>query len=547
MRFDDRLKTILAIDPRDDSVRAALWAQIVDLIAQKRVVDPWQNAFAQSKLREWQMQVPATRRQSIARSVAGPHLPFALVQIFATDTPPIAAMILRQVVLSEQEWAQLIPKLPVASRALLRERSDLPATTQQMLASYGTSDFALSSQMGTPEAVASEVPQPEALPQQPPQPRKIADLVARIEAFQRERSSRLIAAPSQSELPSSFRFECDSDGMINWVEGVPRGALIGLTIAKMAEPYGGGVDGHVAGAFRHRSEFSNGRLSVPGKGPVSGIWLATASPLFDAGSGRFEGYRGVARRPDPLIETARQSEFGQITGLSSDSVRQLVHELRTPLNAIRGFAEMISAQLLGPASSAYRQKAELIVADGATLMNIFDDLESAARIDSHAYQAQRDASVDLVQSLAFVARDLEPVSNLRNVTLRFAIARQLPRGALDSVSCERLMARLIGIALGAANPAETIDISLGTDGKSAQLIVDRPVALQGIPEHLLLDPSHAQDGSWPEASPLGLAFTLRLIANLARSIGGQFVIGDGNFMLMMPMDQANIGEQLESV
>jgi hypothetical protein len=545
VRFDDRLRTILGIDVRDEAGRSILWAQIVDLLAQKREADSGQSTLAFERLSTWQAHVPAARRQSIARSVASPALPLPLVRLFARDEASIASPVLNKVVLQDQEWAALIPSLPVASRALLRERADLPAAAQRMLSSYGSSDFALSSDQVQAAAPPVAAPAELATSKHPQQPRKIADLVARIEAFQRERSMRAPSAPMYAP-SASFRFECDSDGTIIWVEGVPRGSIIGMTIAKMAEPQGGGVDGHVAGAFSHRSEFRDGRLAVPGRGAISGIWLITASPLFDPPSGRFEGYRGVARRPDPLLEATNTGEFGRVTGLTPDSVRQLVHELRTPLNAIRGFGEMISAQLLGPVSAPYRQKAELIVSDAAALMNIFDDLESAARIDSDAYEANGGNSVDLVQSLALVARDLEPLSNQRKVTLRIAIAKQIPRATLDAVTCERMIGRLIGISLGAAQPSETIDMSLDSDGKVAHFVVERPTALQGISEPLLLDPSHALDGSWPDASPLGLAFTLRLIGNMARSIGGHLAIGDGNFTLILPLEHSIAGENKES-
>lgn len=547
MRFDDRLRTVLSVDVQGDAARSAIWAQLVDLLAQRQAT-PAQSAIAFARLSAWQARVPAARRQSVARSIASPRLPLALVRIFAADAAPIAAPILGRAVLSEADWAALIPTLPVASRALLRERSDLPPATARMLSSYGNSDFALSSPSAQRTAPLETPPIETIIPAevvQSRQPRKISDLVARIEAFQRERAARPHPLP-QIEPPSSFRFECDSDGLIIWVEGVPRGRLIGMTIAKMAEPESSGVDGHVAGAFRHRSEFRDGRLAIAGKGDAAGIWLISAMPNFDAQSGRFQGYIGVGRRPDPLLAPAGAGEFGQVTGLSPDSVRQLVHELRTPLNAIRGFGEMISAQMLGPVSTLYRQKADLVVTDAAALMNIFDDLESAARIDSNAHDLDNSASVDLVQSLAFVARDLERLSNQRDVKLRFAIGKHSPRAALDAVTCERMLGRLIGVALGTATASEVIDISLDCDGKTAKLIVDRPAALRGLSQQMLLDPAHAQDGSWPDASPLGLAFTLRLIGNMARSIGGHLAIGDSNFVLTLPLEATLAGEHVES-
>ena len=92
-------------------------------------------------------------------------------------------------------------------------------------------------------------------------------------------------------------------------------------------------------------------------------------PWFDPATGQFRGYRGTARRPQ-----RNELPYGRPESSDSgDSIRQLIHELRSPLNAISGFAQIISGQMFGPVSGAYRKMADSIIADAAAVQDIIDD------------------------------------------------------------------------------------------------------------------------------------------------------------------------------
>src|SRR3546814_6912140 len=153
-----------------------------------------------------------------------------------------------------------------------------------------------------------------------------------------------------------FRWETDTSGMILWVDGIAREAVIGRTVA-LSEPEAiEGVDMKVATAFARRAPFRDGRLRLPGSGEASGVWMISGVPFFDPRGGRFCGFRGTARRVQedvavaaeevasptpaaPTILVERRQE--QKEPPSPDAIRQMTHELRTTLNAIVGFAEMI--------------------------------------------------------------------------------------------------------------------------------------------------------------------------------------------------------------
>ncbi len=180
--------------------------------------------------------------------------------------------------------------------------------------------------------------------------------------------------------------------MLVWVEGAPRGPLVGQSIAWVAGRGQHGVDGQAAGGFEKRSPFRDARFTVAGEGAASGDWRISGIPFFDAASGTFQGYRGTARRPRPdevarsAADDAEPGVFG--TEFPADSLRQLIHELRTPLNAIIGFAEMIEGQYLGPAAMPYRGRAATIMEQARGLLGAVDDLDTAARIEIPATRAR---------------------------------------------------------------------------------------------------------------------------------------------------------------
>jgi hypothetical protein len=334
-----------------------------------------------------------------------------------------------------------------------------------------------------------------------------------------------VEGPGEIGSIEEFRFETGVDGNILWVDGAPRGALVGETIA-VAGNGDHGVDGHAAGAYRRRAPFRDARLSISADGPVHGEWRISGVPFFEPSDGRFTGYRG--------------------TGIEGDSLRQLVHELRTPLNAIVGFSEMIEHQYMGPAASGYRHKAADIVAQGKRMLAAVDDLDMAARVESRRIAADQ-GSIDASAMLQRLHADYLPVASDRGVDLAFRIAAKLPPIAGDPVAVERMFTRLLAATISLAEAGEQVLVELNRErdlGGALTLSVARPRVLAGREERVLLDPGYNPEGDWPEAPVLGLGFALRLVRNLAVAAGGRLDIEDNRFVLILPprRDSAQTGE-----
>jgi len=525
------IATVLKQSDARPAALAAKWRQLVDLLAQGRA-DAGSEAEALAWLRAKRHQIPLDLRRETGRALAGRRISPAALAFFAEDSAPVAAPLLAGARLATDEWLRLLPGLGPVGRGLLRHRRDLPAEVVEALARFGAGDFALGGEV----AAADAGPSPAAERSEA----QIRDLVARIENFRRRREAAGAAAAAAPPPVEEFQWETGPDGVILWVEGAPRGPLVGQSIASIAERGQYGVDGQAAGAFEKRAPFRDARFSVPGTGAASGDWRISGVPFFDSAQGNFLGYRGSARRPR-LDEVAHgaPAEGGGLFGtdLPADSLRQLIHELRTPLNAIIGFAEMIDGQYMGPAASSYRSRAADIMDQARRLLSAVDDLDTAARIETQRLQLA-ESSVDAVALLCRLHDAYERVARQRGSRILIEIERDLPDAKVELDAAERMFARMLAATIGLAREGETITatMAMGQEGgrKMLCLSIDRPQAIEGLDEAALLDPGYSPDGDWPGAPALGLGFALRLVRNLAEAVGGALRVGSARFFLLLP-------------
>ncbi len=383
-------------------------------------------------------------------------------------------------------------------------------------------------------------------------PFQIADLVARIDAYQRQRDDApprglpdeqpalFEMEPAQAQ---TFRFETDARGVLRWVEGAARAALIGLSLDLDAVSGGAHVDGVAGGAFRRRAGFADARLVVDGTSDAAGQWRISAMPVFEHESGRFTGYRGTARRPrvDESAAPARAT-----ASPATDALRQLVHELRTPTNAIAGFAEMIETEMLGPVPPVYREQAGTIRSQAGGLLTAIDDIDLAARLESHALDLRAE-QVPLAPLLVRIAGDLAPLATLRGTEMLINPGPFDLAIAGDERAVERLVGRLMSTLVASGGAGEQIKViaTLGADGMIA-LVFDRPRALAAFGNDAILS-IDAEAVAEAEGAPLlGTGFALRLARNLAHELGGALAIDAHHLTLLLPAAVSMAVEQASS-
>ena len=502
MRFDDRLNTVLAQPASNPHDRAVRWRQLVELLARASDLS---SPLAEQALQEVRREAPRIDEQvraAAARAIARPQLPAQLVAAFAGDSITVAAPVLAAASLSGEELHHVLEEASAESRRFIRAlHPELPESPPA--APLPEEPQEASAEAGAAPAIPS-----------------ISDVLARIERLRQEREARVparprIARPAEGA-PALFRWECGPSGEIAWVEGVPRGALIGRSLANPGEH--NGVDQKIQRAFGLRAPFREARLTVGGEGVASGDWKLSGVPAFDPADGRFAGYRGIAvREPEAEAEAVPERP-----PLDDDSLRELVHELKTPLNAIIGFAEIIDGQYLGPADHPYRERAAEIVAQARLLLAAIEDLDIAAQLRSAPESAG--GSADLNEVLDALGPELGERASRRGVAFELKPSRGAAGCSVGRPVLERLVRRFCEALIDSALPRERLSIAADCDVGQCMLAAARPQALKGLSEQQLFGAGDA----------LATGFSLKLARGIAQTSGGDLRLAGDRLALVLP-------------
>jgi len=503
-------------DAHDRTVR---WRQLVDLLSRPHdELDPGLLDAALAMVRSGFRGVPRPVRAATARSIAGRASEPRLIAVFASDKLEVAAPLLAAAPLDDAGWAIVLKAASKEVKGFIQSlRGDVLPVKEEAPA---------------PAEPAAKTPPPaeseEAMP-------SIGEMVARIERLKSKRDSE---APADEVLPEEpgvrqpsaapitganlFRWECDASGQIGWVEGAPRGALIGRSL-----PASEGAPRELVRAFTDRLPFDDTPLNLPSPA-LEGEWRLSGIPAFSPSDGRFLGYRGIARREGAEIAEppARRPANG---GADAEALRETIHEIKTPLNAIIGFAEIIDGQYLGPAHRNYRHRAAEIVAQARTLLAAIEDLDLAARL-----QARSDGSAvtDLADVLPPIAEDLGNRALARDVRLRIVTSLGALRCGIEPDLARRLLSRLLGAAVDAAPDGQQVEVDVREKGKRMTISVTRPMSTRHLSDEQIMDPSFQSEDEG--AAKLGLGFALRLVRGLARLAGGDLKLTAGEFQLVVP-------------
>jgi signal transduction histidine kinase len=507
VRFDDRLKTVMTqpvVDAHDRTVR---WRQLVDLLSRPHdEIDQGLLDAALTMVRSGMRIVPKAVRAATARSIAGRAAEPRLLAIFAGDRLEVAAPLLAGAPLDEAGWAIV-----------------MKAASKEVTAFVG-------SIRGAPEPAVSAAPETEPEETAP----SIGEIAARIE---RAKSRRDQQAPTEPQAlpevphipagaPNLFRWECDPSGQIGWVEGAPRGALIGRSL-----PAEEGAPRELVRAFADRLPFDDAPLSFPAPA-LEGEWRLSGIPAFSPSDGRFLGYRGVARR-DGEGAAAHQPPAapGRAVRADAEALRETIHEIKTPLNAIIGFAEIIDGQYLGPAHRNYRSRAAEIVTQARLLLSAIEDLDFAARINAAAPEDRE--SIDLGEIIPPLAEELAERGGARGVDVRLTPVPARSTCLLQRDLAQRLLRRLLTAVIDAASAGEAVRIEVERVKAGVAISVSRPMATAQLSDSQLFDPSFSTSAEG-EDSRLGLGFALRLVRGLAKLAGGDLRVSASDFVLTLP-------------
>jgi len=528
LRFDDRLTTVLKGSLPEGAGAATQWRQVIDLLAQKPGDLANQDVQAGlTRLRDLHERVSEQDRLIAVQSLNGRLRSAPLLVYLTADTDAICDAAMTAADLTPEICADAFPRLSPRAQQRLRAQGFAVVDDQPARSVPQTAEEV--SPADQPADSAEQLAESQ-----------ISALVEKIADYQKNRPVDMARAAENegngkgffAESLETIRFETDESGTINWTEGPPKGAIVGVTIAQPAFDEGPGPDAYGAAAFRQRMPMENARMRLCGAAIVAGDWRMSAIPCFSEETGRFEGYRGVMRRPN----MAEDAGHGGIDVERREQLQQLIHELRTPLNAVIGFSEIIEQQLFGPASFEYRSLARNIMDEARRLLAGFEDLDIAVKVDS-GQLPESSGTTKADWLFERMTQRLQGLTQSKVVELNISKAEPVRPFALDGESVERIFARLLSAAIISCENGEILKGELRTRigvQPTNQFTLSRPSRIKDVAESILLDPSQGIDGEVGESSLLGLGFSLRLVRNLAQSAGGSLTINADNIALTLP-------------
>jgi signal transduction histidine kinase len=567
MQFDDRLATVLRSPVGGDRAARTQYRQLLDLLGNAPgtlTAERYAQLAAQSERlstaeREriiagpanpalltflgWQRlehlaaRIPAAERALILREPGQRLRNPQLIGFLARSDDRAAAAALSGAQLSQAQWADLIPRLPVMARGFLRQRRDLPAATRTLLGNLGVGDMGLP----PPADAATTVIEGTATPATPapfPQADRtgIRALLQRIEEFREGRRPPASGAPrlplgdladDHADHPlGSFDFTTDAENRINWASGDVAPLVVGMrlgragpgTLATLADPD--------ADALRQHQLLRGAALMIAAAPVISGEWRIDAEPRFDPSGGSFAGYRGRLRRP--LFSALAD---GGPPDSPHDRMRQVLHELRTPVNAIQGFAEVIQQQIFGPAPNAYRALAAGVAVDAAKLLAAFEEIDRLARLESRALDLG-EGEADLREAVVDTIRRLDGVLRPRDAAMELQVTGSPFTTPLARDELLGLVWRVLATLAGAMAPAERISVRLDGDDTRISLQCDLPAAITAQADPFATTLTDRQPAL--SSGMFGSGFALRLARAEVQSCGGSFEIDTVKLTFTLP-------------
>ena len=235
MRFDDRLLTVLNQPAGDRHDVAVRWRQLVDLVARAGS----NSGSPDSRRRRSNRSAPNAPKvdEGSARRgrASGCGLPAAArpSRIFRVGR----ARRFRRRCSPPPRWSRRSGgdrlRSPTRRRAASSRRFIPRASEHRLALDDRRRDRSLRSSRAPVREQVADARQLTEPARRAAARLRFSEVVERIERRRRSRAARTAAAPHRrARPPSLFRWECGPGGEIAWVDGAPRGALIGRSIAR---------------------------------------------------------------------------------------------------------------------------------------------------------------------------------------------------------------------------------------------------------------------------------------------------------------------------
>jgi two-component system, NarL family, sensor histidine kinase BarA len=224
--------------------------------------------------------------------------------------------------------------------------------------------------------------------------------------------------------------------------------------------------------------------------------------------------------------------------LKSEFLANVSHELRTPLNSILGFAELLKESAAADARST--RFVQNILQSGKNLLDLINDLLDLAKIEAGRMEVRSEplSLNDLFEGLASI---LKPLTEAKSLTLRTAVATEVPILHTDPPKLQQVLYNLLSNAIKFSPPNEAIELDArpDPDGQIRISVVDHGPGIEPEKHELIFEKFRQIDGSVTRqhsGTGLGLAISKDLTSLLGGSLTVRSIPGEGaTFSVVLPL------------
>ena len=233
----------------------------------------------------------------------------------------------------------------------------------------------------------------------------------------------------------------------------------------------------------------------------------------------------------------------------SEFLANTSHELRTPLNAILGYTELVLDEIYGEVPDKIREVLERVQSNGQHLLGLINDVLDLSKIEA----GHLDLSIGEYSMKAVVQTVMSGTEALvaeKHLTLRTAIADDLPTGEGDERRITQVLLNLVGNAIKFTESGEiAVDVA-ATDGAFQVAVADTGPGIALEDQRLVFEEFRQLDSSSTRTkggTGLGLAISKRIVELHGGRIWVEFEVGRGStFRFTLPVRPPRQGSPNEN-